>query len=195
MMSPPTEKDKTRMTSFKLQSTPAQVNSPTYTFKMQKLDESKNLCQGIQFAYDMPKVITGSNITTADIKKVLCLQVLTGPLLQNFNNGFNEAMADVFKQQCLAAYAAARTAGHTSAKAQNAMAVVPESAACDDFITAGLHAILTYISPHKALAKQKHWMRCNCRKPTTMSVQEYTNNLRQINKQRLRREIPVYHRN
>jgi hypothetical protein len=70
-------------------------------------------------------------------------------------------------------------------KAQTAMAAVPEPAAHDNFITAGLHAILTYIAPHKALAKQKHWMRCNCRKPTTMLVREYTNNLRQISKQEL----------
>jgi hypothetical protein len=42
-----------------------------------------------------------------------------------------------------------------------------------------------YIVPHKALAKQKRWMCRNCRKPTNMLVREYTNNLRQINKQEL----------
>jgi hypothetical protein len=93
VITPPMEEDETKMTSFKLRTTPTQANSPTYTFKMQKLDGSKDLCQGIQFSYDMPKVITGLNITTAGNKKALNLQVLTGPLLQNFNNAFNKAKA------------------------------------------------------------------------------------------------------
>jgi hypothetical protein len=71
VIAPPTEEDEMRMTSFKLRTTPAQADSPTYTFKMRKLDGSKDLCQGIQFAYNMPKVITGLNITTANNKKAL----------------------------------------------------------------------------------------------------------------------------
>jgi hypothetical protein len=106
VMTPPTEEDKTKMTSFKLRTTPAQANSLTYTFKMQKLDGSEDLCQGIQFSYDMPKVITGLNIMTAANKKALYLQVLTGPPLQNFNNGFDKAKAEAFKVLRLAAYSA-----------------------------------------------------------------------------------------
>jgi hypothetical protein len=65
------------------------------------------------------------------------------------------------------------------------MALVQEPADHNDIVTAGLYAILTYIAPYKALAKQKRWMRRNCRKPTNMFVREYTNNLHQINKQEL----------
>jgi hypothetical protein len=65
------------------------------------------------------------------------------------------------------------------------MAAVAEPADHNDFVTAGLYAILTYIAPHKALAKQKRWMRRNCRKPTNMSVRECTNNLRRINEREL----------
>jgi hypothetical protein len=173
------------MTSFKLRTTPALADSPTYTFKMRKLDGSEVLRQGIQFAYDMPKVITGLNITTATNKKTLYLQVLTGPPLQNFNNGFDEAKAKRHQEQRVAAYTAARTLGHDDAQGQQAMAAVAEPADHDNFVTAGLYAILTYIAPHKALAKQKRWMRRNCRKPTNMSVREYTNNLRQINEREL----------
>jgi hypothetical protein len=150
---------------------------------MRKLDGSKDLCQGIQFAYDLPKVITGLNITTAANKKALYLQVLTEPPLLNFNNGFNEAKAEAFKALRLAAYSATRQQDRTDAHAQVAMAEVAEPVNHNDFVTAGLYAILMYIAPHKALAKQKRWMRCNCCKP--MLVREYTNNLRQINKQEL----------
>jgi hypothetical protein len=51
---------------------------------MRKLNESKDLCQAIQFAYDMPTVITGLNITTATNRKAIYLQVLTEPPLTNF---------------------------------------------------------------------------------------------------------------
>jgi hypothetical protein len=88
-MDPPSEEDKTKMTYFKLWTTPTCVNSPTYSFTMRKLDGSKDLCQAIQFAYDMPTVVTGLNITTATNKKAIYLQVLTGPLLTNFNAGYN----------------------------------------------------------------------------------------------------------
>jgi hypothetical protein len=196
VMTPPTEEleDETKMTSFKLRTTPAQANSPTYNFKMQKFDGSEDLRQGIQFAYDMPKVITGLNITMAASKKALYLQVLTGPPLQNFNNGFDEAKAEAFKASRLAAYAATRQQGRTDAQAQAAMAAVAEPADHDDFVTAGLYAILTYIAPHKALAKQKRWMRCNCCKPTNMLVREYTNNLHQINKRELCK-LPLFDAN
>jgi hypothetical protein len=178
VITPPTEEDETRMTSFKLRTTPAQADSPTYTIKMRNLDGSKDLRPGIHFAYDMPTVNTGLNITTATTKKTLNFQVLTGPPLQNFNNGFDKAKAKAHQELCVAAYTAARNLGHNDAQAQVAMAAVQEPADHDDFVTAGLYAILTYIAPHKALAKQKRWMRCNCCKPTNMSVRDYTNNLR-----------------
>ncbi len=185
VVNPPTDEDETKMTIFKLRTTPGQADSPTYTFKMRKLDGSEDLRQGIQFAYDMPKVITGLNITTTINKKALYLQVLTGPPLQNFNNGFDEAKAKAHQALRVAAYSAARNTGRTDAEAQVIMAAVVEPADHDDFITAGLYAILTYIAPHKALAKQKRWMRCNCRKPANMSVREYTNNLRRINEREM----------
>jgi hypothetical protein len=48
---PPSKEDKTKITCFKLQTTPTDVDSLTYSFTMRKLDGSKNLCQAIQFAY------------------------------------------------------------------------------------------------------------------------------------------------
>jgi hypothetical protein len=186
VMATPTEEDKTKMTSFKLRITLTFSDSPTYTFKMQKLDRSKDLCQGIQFSYDdMPEVTTGLNITMATYKKNIYLQVLTGPLLQNFNNGFDKAKSKAHQELRLADFAAARNNGCTNEQVQQAMATVAKPAGHNNFITNGVHAILTYIASHKALAKQKRWMQRNCRKPTGMSVQEYTNNLRQNNEREL----------
>jgi hypothetical protein len=62
---------------------------------MRKLDGSKDLCQAIQFAYDIPMVITGPNITMATNKKAIYLQVLSGPPLTNLNAGYNGTRANV----------------------------------------------------------------------------------------------------
>jgi hypothetical protein len=62
---------------------------------------------------------------------------------------------------------------------------VSEPAIYDNFIANGVCAILNYVAPHKALAKQKRWMRQFCCKPATMSVCKYTNGLRRINKREM----------
>jgi hypothetical protein len=71
------------------------------------------------------------------------------------------------------------------ALAQKAYDNVPEPNDHDNFIENGVCANLTYVAPHKALAKQKRWMRQFCRKPANMSVRKYTNSLRWIKKQEL----------
>jgi hypothetical protein len=127
---------------------------------MRKLDGSKqDLCQAIQFAYDIPMVITGLNITTVTNKKAIYLQVLSGPPLTNFNAGYNGARIDVHACLRNEAYRAKMQISNDRDLAQLAHDAVPEPADDDDFIANGLCAILTYVAPHKALSKQKQWMR------------------------------------
>jgi hypothetical protein len=126
---------------------------------MRKLDGSKDLRQAIQFAYDIPTVITGLNITTATNKKAIYLQVLSGPPLTNFNAGYDGAWVDVHARLKTAAYAAEIQSSNDRALTRQAYDAVPEPTDHDDFIANGLCAILTYVAPHKALAKQKQWMR------------------------------------
>jgi hypothetical protein len=152
---------------------------------MRKLDGSEDLRQAIQFAYDIPTVITGLNITTATNKKAIYLQVLSGPPLTNFNAGYDGARVDVHARLRTEAYRAEMLISNDRDLAQRAHDAVPEPADHDDFIANGLCAILTYVAPHKALAKQKRWMRRFCRKPATMTVREYTNSLRRINEREL----------
>jgi hypothetical protein len=126
---------------------------------MRKLDESKDLHQAIQFAYDIPTIITGLNITTATNKKAIYLQVLSGPPLTNFNAGYNGARTDVHARLRNAAYSAEMQNSNDRALTHQAYNAVAEPADHDDFIANRLFAILTYVAPHKALAKQKRWMR------------------------------------
>jgi hypothetical protein len=73
---------------------------------MRKLDGSKDLRQAIQFAYDIPMVITGLNITTATNKKAIYFQVLLEPPLTNFNAGYDGARVNAHAWLKNAAYAA-----------------------------------------------------------------------------------------
>jgi hypothetical protein len=184
-MEPPSEEDETKMARFKLRTTPTDVNSPTYLFMMRKLDGSEDLRQAIQFAYDIPTVITGLNVTTATDKKALYLQVLSGPPLTNFNAGYDGARIDEHARLRNEAYSAEMQASNDRGLARTAYEAVAEPADDDAFIANGLFAILTYVAPHKALAKQKRWMRRFCRKPATMTVREYTNSLHRINEREL----------
>jgi anti-sigma factor RsiW len=84
-----------------------------------------------------------------------------------------------------AAYHAEMRNSNNRALARQAHDAVAEPVDHNDFIANGLCAILTYVAPHKALAKQKRWMRRFCRKPATMTVREYTNSLRRINEREL----------
>ncbi len=181
----PSEEDETKMTRFKLRTTPTDVDSPTYSFTMRKLDGGKSLRQAIQFAYDMPTVITGLNITTATNKKAIYLQVLSGPPLTNFNAGYNGARVNEHARLRTEAYATEMRTSNDRNLARQAYDGVAEPPDHDDFIANGVCAILTYVAPHKALAKQKRWMRCFCRKPANMSVREYTNSLLRINEREL----------
>jgi hypothetical protein len=155
----PSEEDETKMARFKLRTTPTNVDSPTYSFTMRKLDGSKDLRQAIQFAYDIPTVITGLNITTPTDRKAIYLQVLSGPPLTNFNAGYDGACIDEHARLKSEAYRAEMQISNDRDLARQAHDVVPEPADHDDFIANGLCAILTYVAPHKALAKQKRWMR------------------------------------
>jgi hypothetical protein len=48
------------------------------------------------------------------------------------------------------------------------------------WIFEGLLQVIIYMAPHKALAKQKRWMRRFCRKPQDMLSREYVNHICRI---------------
>ena len=167
---PVTEEDELRLTKFKLRTEPTNVDSPTYSFAMLKNDGSGTLRQAIQFVRNVIKVTTGLNITVATNKLTMIKGLLTGQALVQFNKGYDDALE--------AAHTALRNVVRDAGLANNdpaatiaaAMTAVPAPAVHDDFIRAGTQAFVTYVAPHKALAKQKRWMRRFCCKPADMTT-------------------------
>jgi hypothetical protein len=51
----------------------------------------------------------------------------------------------------------------------------------DAWLFKGLCQVIIYMAPHKALAKQKRWMRRFCRKPQDMLTRKYVNHICHIN--------------
>jgi len=180
-VAPATEEDATKMATFKLRTTPADANSPVYTHTMRKLDGSETLRQAIQFCYDIDTVITGLHITNATNAKAIYLQLLSGQALTQFNSGFEEAKITEHKRLMLEEYETRIGAGDDEPTARTAMNAIRMPGDSADFLLAGLHAIVTYIAPHKALNKQKRWMRRVCRKPADMSFREFSTGIKNIN--------------
>jgi hypothetical protein len=92
---------------------------------MRKLDGSEDLRQAIQFAYDMPTVITGLNITTATNKKAVYLQVLSEPPLTNFNAVYDGARVYVHARLRNEAYRAEMLNSNDCDLARQAHSAVP----------------------------------------------------------------------
>jgi hypothetical protein len=111
--------------------------------------------------FNLPMIcrrFTGLNITTAINKKAIYLQVLTGPPLTNFNAGYNGARIDEHAPLQNKAYQAKMQNSGDRNLARQAFEAVAEPADHDYFIANGVCAILTYVAPQKALAKQKRRM-------------------------------------
>jgi hypothetical protein len=136
----------------------------------------------LTFYQSVGKITHGLNIITAAMNKLTIIkELMSGQALQQFNNGYNKGLNAQYAIDKEVARAASEAAGGNAAAQQAAMDAIAPPAPNDDWIFEGLRQVITYVSPHKALAKQKRWMRRFCRKPQDMSTREYVNHICRIN--------------
>ena len=176
-----TEDNELKLAKFKLRTNPTDPDSPTYSFTIVKLDGSESLRQALKFYQSIGKIIHGLNITNALNKLTIIKELLTGQALQQFNDGYMKrltAQYDILKE---AARQTSIAAGEDVAQQQVAVDAIAPPGPQDDWIFDGLRKVIIYMSPHKALAKQKRWMRRFCRKPLDMTTREYVNHICRIN--------------
>ena len=183
----PSEEDETKLAKFKLRTEPTDADSPTYYFSMMKCDGSGNLRSGIRFMTDIQKVNTGMNVTTATGQIAMYRQMLSGEGLNQFNLGVTTGVDATHNALKNAAYNAVLNATPAGTQLQattaaEAVAIPPLEA---NHINQGLRALITYMAPHKALAKQKRWLRRFCRKPADMTVRTFANHITRINRDEL----------
>lgn len=174
-----------RSSKFKLRTNPGQNDSPTYDFHMVKLDGSESLRVALRFTRDILKVFVGLDITTDAAKHRLYEEMLTSEALNQYKNGVATAQDLAFETARNDAYDAAIAAGRDHPAAQVAMDAVDVPDPDGNMITAGMKQVVTYMSPHKVLTKQKRWMRRFCRKPAGMPIRTFANHVTQINNDEL----------
>ncbi len=155
VVEPIIDEDNTKFITFKLMTTPADANSPKYSYTMRKLDGSETLRQAIQFCYDIDTVIIGLAVVNATNAKTIHTQVLSGQALTAFNAGEAQAKSEEHKRLRIAAYETALNAGGDEAAARTAMRGVAVPADEAAFLLAGVQAIVAYIAPHKALGQSR----------------------------------------
>ena len=184
-----TEDNELKLAKFKLRTDPPTDTSPVYSFTMVKLDGSETLRTALKFYLSITKVWTGLNITTAANKLTITRELMSGQALQQFNTGYQKAVNlqwDIDRNAAITALLLA-TPGSTQAQQDAAANGVGRPVDHVDYIMAGLGQIIEYMAPHKALAKQKRWMRRFCRKPADMTIREFCTHLTRINDE----ELPV----
>lgn len=186
---PVTEDSELKLAKFKLRTDPADANSPTYSFTITKLDGSEPLHIVLHFYKSVRKIWTGLNITAAANMLNITRELVTGSALQQFNEGYNAALITQWQVERTTAVANLMAATPNSSQAQQDAASngVVQPVPRETFILAGLCQVITYMAPHKALAKQKRWMRRFCRKPADMTIREFTNHITRINDE----ELPI----
>jgi hypothetical protein len=181
------EANEMKLAKFKLRTDPSKTDSTVYSFTLVKLDGSETLRMGLDFYVKSQKVMVGLDITDIDKQLTMYRELMTGQALQQFNKGVDEyskvmwakEREDERKRQVAANASAADTTAAVNA--------VPKPAPDQATIAAGLGSLIRYMAPHKALAKQKRWLRRFCRKPADMPIRVFTNHVTRINDD----ELPI----
>jgi hypothetical protein len=181
------EANEMKLAKFKLRTDPSKTDSTVYSFTLVKLDGSETLRMGLDFYVKSQKVMVGLDITDIDKQLTMYRELMTGQALQQFNKGVDEyskvmwakEREDERKRQVAANASAADTTAAVNA--------VPKPAPTQATIAAGLGSLIRHMAPHKALAKQKRWLRRFCRKPADMPIRVFTNHVTRINDD----ELPI----
>ena len=188
-------KNPSKCGSFKLRTTPADADSPKYTFTMAYADGTQDLRFYIEWFHNVNKVVTGLNITTAEAKNNMIRQLCSGPVLAAYDDAALKAAAARTVQLKTQAYNSVPRGTHADGTAwtedewniqrQAASDRVPAEDINLDDIIIGLNATIITQACYKALEKQKRFMRRKMRKPSDMGTREYMNHLNRINFQEL----------
>ena len=188
LLAEPKEYKSTDTVTYTLRTEPANDRSPSYKFTMPKLDGASSVRECIKFATDINKVFHGMHITDPGNKIALMGDLLRGEMLSAFNQNVGTHRAErhlLAKQAARQAVANANPPGDAAAQ-QAAYDNEPAPPPHDTDVVVGVHSIIEYACPPKALQRVKRYLRRYCRKPKDMKIRVYFNALQRINQE----EIP-----
>ena len=184
------EYEKEDLVYFKLRIEPGSDTSMLFSFSIPKLNGSEDIRSSIRYHKDICKVWTGMNATTASKRDALVEQVLVNSALTAYRDGRNKHHSLRVNNAKTALRLAGQVGGETLDElnariaALNMVTTMPLN---NDDVMAGNYGVVTYMSPVKALARIKRYLRRKCRKPANMTVREFYNHFHRINAE----EIPL----
>ena len=183
--------DRTKVSSFKLRTDPANADSPKYSFSIAILDGTSTPRQGIVWTNKVTKIFTGLNITTPEGRHNLLQELVKGAPLAGYTAYVTSAINQLHAQAMDAAADAApgRQADEDQQQFVDRIAgvrnAVPAPGITHDIVNVGMGKIMETICPYKALAKQKRYMRRYMRKPADMTTRTYVNHITRLNNEEL----------
>ena len=191
----PEEKDaKEETCTFKLLSVPTVATSAKYSFTMNILDGTDDIRAAIQFYRDIMKVYAGLNMANtagaaSSARSDLAERMLRGTALSAYQKGMRDSMQANLVALRLTTVAAL-VKGATETDDEFAARRVTEGNAVryeihNVDVIAGIRAVITALTPNKALQRQKRWMRRNLRKTRDLTVRQFAAHLTRINDEEL----------
>ena len=184
---------KDKLLSFKLRTIPADADSPTYEMQMPINTGSETPRETIEWMKNLNKVFRGMNAAADAVQQDnLVRRTITDAAETAYNTAYMESRQTTFTAAREAALQASITNGDNVAAQQAAVAAVnqPDPTTLD--VTAGVQAVMIYVTPYKGLQRQKRYMRRKCRKPADMSAREFFNHFSRMNWQELPLMPPAF---
>jgi hypothetical protein len=173
--------------TYKLLSNPTDPASSKYSFTMAILQGTEDSRAAIRFVNDIRRVFNGLGMGRNDGQDILnrrelVARMLRGTCLAAFNQAFDHALR-AFRNTPVNPRNVA--GGETEAQYNARVAARQTHPPMMATLAAGIHAIITDLTPNKALQTQKRWMRRHLRKTREMNVRSFAAHLLRINDEEL----------
>jgi hypothetical protein len=170
-------------------SVPGDANAPKINFEIRPINGSETLRECLVLFRDAKKIRKGCNVNDEEQYNTVLRNLLA---LQAYDRALSEALAKTWRyRRTVAVNNAARVrrdAGQAAMTNDEILTVrngINKPDIDRAMITEGVQAVISYMAPTKALAKQTAWMRRHCRKPNDMTTKVFLNYLLRTNDEEL----------
>ncbi len=176
--------DKTNSVTWDLSTVPGTAGAATYKFQCRVLQGDESPRQMLRWRLDVMKVVAGLNVTTLEtIRPVHEACMRAGPLA-SYNQSILGLSTIAYEQALVQAQLTDQANGNnllTAAVQANGINHYTLVAILQSTLGHTIQALL----PRKILAKVKHSMRRDMRKPKEMKVRQYYQNILRMNNEEL----------
>ena len=176
--------DKTNSISWELSSRPGTAGAATYKFQCRILTGDETTRQMIRWRQDVIKVCVGLHVDTLDTRRPIMEACMRAGPKAVFEGAISAQAKIAYLTALNAAQVADQGAGNTNAS-DAVKANGQDHYITNDMLNQALQMTIANYLPRKVLARVKRSMRRDMRKPATMKVRNYYQNLIRLNDEEL----------